>query len=47
MLYGVSPYDPLTIAGVVILVLVVGAAAALVPATRAAMVQPMRVLREE
>ncbi len=47
MLYGVSPYDPLTLSGVVALVLVVGAAAALVPAARAALVQPMRVLREE
>jgi predicted permease len=47
MLYGVSPHDPLTLAGVVLLVLVVGAAASLVPATRAALVQPMRVLREE
>jgi predicted lysophospholipase L1 biosynthesis ABC-type transport system permease subunit len=47
MLYGVSPYDPLTLAGVIVLVLVVGAVAALVPATRAALVQPMHVLREE
>jgi putative ABC transport system permease protein len=47
MLYGVTPYDPLTLSGVVGLVLVVGSAAALVPATRAALVRPMQVLREE
>jgi ABC-type antimicrobial peptide transport system permease subunit len=47
MLYGVSPYDPATFAGVVALVIVVAAIAALIPAARVAFVQPMRVLREE
>jgi predicted permease len=47
MLYGVSPSDPATLSGVVGLVLAVAAVAALVPAARAAFVQPMRVLRDE
>lgn len=47
MLYGVSPSDPLTLSTVVGLVLAVAALAALVPATRAALVEPMQVLREE
>jgi putative ABC transport system permease protein len=45
MLYGVSPFDPLVIAGVVSVVLAVGAIAAFVPAYRAARVDPMRALR--
>jgi len=47
MLFGVSPFDPATLAGVVALVVVVAALAALLPAWRAARVSPMRVLREE
>jgi ABC-type antimicrobial peptide transport system permease subunit len=47
MLYGVSPSDPVTLSSVIGLVLVVAALAALVPATRAALLEPMRVLREE
>jgi putative ABC transport system permease protein len=47
MLFGVSPSDPLTLSGVVATVLVVAALAALVPAVRAALVEPMRTLREE
>jgi putative ABC transport system permease protein len=47
MLVGVSPGDPLTLAGVTTLVLLVAGIAALVPATRAALVEPMRVLRDE
>jgi ABC-type antimicrobial peptide transport system permease subunit len=46
MLYGVSPSDSVTLSGVVGFVLIVAAVAALVPATRAALVQPMEVLRE-
>jgi predicted permease len=46
MLYGVSPSDSLTMTGVVGFVLTVAAVAALVPAMRAAFVQPMTVLRE-
>jgi ABC-type antimicrobial peptide transport system permease subunit len=47
MLYGVSPSDPLTLSGVIAIVLAVAALAAVVPATRAALVEPMRTLREE
>ncbi len=47
MLYGVSPADPMTLAAVVLLVLAVAALASLVPAARAALEQPMRVLRQE
>jgi putative ABC transport system permease protein len=47
MLYGVSPSDPITLSGVVAIVLAVVALAALIPATRAALVEPMQVLRQE
>ncbi|HEX5109827.1 MAG TPA: ADOP family duplicated permease [Vicinamibacterales bacterium] len=47
MLYGVSPSDPATLTGVIALVVVIAATAALIPAARAAFVQPMRVLRED
>ena len=47
MLYGVSPSDATTLTGVVLLVLGVAAAASLIPAIRAARVEPMQVLREE
>ena len=47
MLYGVSPSDVTTLLGVVLLMLFVAAMAALMPALRAARVDPMQVLREE
>ena len=47
MLYGVSPLDPGTYAGVICLILAVAALASLIPALRAARVQPVEVLREE
>jgi len=47
MLYGVSPSDGPTLLTVVLLMLLVAALAALVPAMRAAHVDPMQVLREE
>jgi ABC-type antimicrobial peptide transport system permease subunit len=47
MLYGVSPTDPATLAGVIAIVLVVAGGAALVPAVRASRVDPMTALREE
>lgn len=47
MLYGVSPSDMVTLSTVVLLMLLVAASAALVPAIRAAHLDPMQVLREE
>jgi putative ABC transport system permease protein len=47
MLYGVSPSDIMTSLAVVLLVLVVAALASLLPAVRAARVEPMTVLRDE
>jgi putative ABC transport system permease protein len=47
MLYGVSPSDLITLASVVAGVLIVAAIASLVPALRAARLDPMHVLREE
>jgi predicted permease len=47
MLYGVTPTDPPTLAGVIVLVVLVATLAAVIPATRAAFIQPMRALREE
>ena len=46
-LYGVSPSDLPTLSAVVLLVLVVAAAASLIPAVRASRVDPMQVLRDE
>lgn len=47
MLFGVSPWDAVTMVGVIALVVAVSAAASLLPAVRAARVEPMQVLREE
>jgi putative ABC transport system permease protein len=47
MLFGVTPSDPATYAGVVLLVLLTAAFSSLFPALRAARVDPMQVLREE
>jgi putative ABC transport system permease protein len=47
MLYGVSPYDPVTLSAVVVIVVFVATLASLLPAARAALVQPVRVLRDE
>jgi ABC-type antimicrobial peptide transport system permease subunit len=47
MLYGVSPSDLVTLSSVVLVVLLVAAIASLVPAVRAARLDPMQVLREE
>jgi predicted permease len=47
MLYGVSPSDLVTLSSVVLMMVVVAAVASLVPAIRAARLDPMQVLREE
>ncbi|MDX1495527.1 MAG: FtsX-like permease family protein, partial [Longimicrobiales bacterium] len=47
LLYGVSPYDPLTVAGVTLIVGGVVAAATVLPARRASRIAPASALREE
>jgi predicted permease len=47
LLYGVTPADPATYAGVVILLATVSAGACYIPARRAAQVDPIAALREE
>jgi ABC-type lipoprotein release transport system permease subunit len=46
LLYGVTPHDPITYAGVALLLLAVAAVACLGPALRAARLDPVRTLRE-
>jgi predicted permease len=46
-LYGVSPADPVVLSGGTVLVALVALVAALLPARRAASVEPMQALREE
>ena len=47
MLYGVSPVDPITFIAVLMLVLLTGALSSILPAVRAARLDPMKVLRDE
>jgi len=47
LLFGVRPDDPRTMAGVAALIVVVSAAACLIPAVRATRVDPMVALRDE
>jgi putative ABC transport system permease protein len=44
-LFGVSPRDPLTLVGAAVLLALVGLVASLVPARRAASIDPTRALR--
>jgi len=46
-LFGVSPFDPITLSMAVVLILLLVLAASFVPARRAASINPMRALREE
>ena len=47
LLYGLSTTDPLTITGAVLILIVVAAVAAYLPAIRAARVDPMVALRND
>jgi predicted permease len=47
LLFGVSPYDPLLSAGAVCILMAAGTAACLLPARRAAAVEPMEALRNQ
>jgi putative ABC transport system permease protein len=47
LLFGIEPTDPLTYAGVALLLAAAAAAATLVPARRAATIEPMKALRND
>jgi putative ABC transport system permease protein len=47
MLFGVSSFDPVTLGSVTLVILVAATVASLVPSIRAALVEPMQVLRED
>jgi putative ABC transport system permease protein len=47
VLFGVAPFDPLSVAGALASLALVGYAAAYLPARRAARIDPVRVMREE
>jgi ABC-type antimicrobial peptide transport system permease subunit len=47
LLFGVQPTDPVTLAGVIGIVLLVAAIASWIPASRATRVDPVQVLRAE
>ena len=45
LLFGLKPYDPLTLAASVVLLVIIGALAAFLPATRASKLDPSEALR--
>jgi ABC-type lipoprotein release transport system permease subunit len=47
MLYGLKPYDPLTLVLAAVLLILVALAASWIPARRAAGIDPMQALRHE
>jgi putative ABC transport system permease protein len=47
MLFGVRPADPIVTAAVIAIVMAVAAVGSLIPAVRASLIDPMRVLRDE
>ena len=47
MLFGVSPTDPMVLSAVIAIVMAVAIAGALIPAVRASLLEPMRVLRDQ
>ncbi len=47
LLFGLKPYDPVTLAIAIAALALVAAAASLVPARRASALEPIRALREE
>jgi ABC-type lipoprotein release transport system permease subunit len=47
LLFGIGPSDPLTFAGVIVLLAVVAVLGSLAPAWRAARVTPLEALRSE
>jgi len=47
LLFSVSPFDPMVLTLAAVLVLILALAASLLPATRAASIDPMKALRTE